>query len=169
MWKAYFGHGARVIGIDIDPICKAHDEVGIEIFTGSQDDPALINQIIDRYDAFDIIIDDGSHIMRHVMKSFELLYDKVDPHGVYLVEDLHTAYWDEYEGGLKRAGTFMEFVKDKLDEINAAHARGAIPVSTFTRSTACIAVYDSVVVFEKRPQGTRQTSITTGMGYAEQE
>lgn len=95
MWKAYFGHGARVIGIDIDPICKAHDEVGIEIFTGSQDDPALINQIIDRYDAFDIIIDDGSHIMRHV--------------------------------------------------------------------------YDSVVVFEKRPQGTRQTSITTGMGYAEQE
>jgi SAM-dependent methyltransferase len=169
MWKAYFGHGARVVGIDINPACKVHEEAGIEIFIGSQDDPALIDQILDRYDAFDIVIDDGSHIMRHVMKSFELLYDKVAPHGVYLVEDLHTAYWDEYEGGLKRAGTFMEFVKEKLDEINATHTRGAIPVSTFTRSTACIAVYDSVVVFEKRPQGTRQTSMTTGMGYAEQD
>lgn len=168
MWKAYFGHGARVIGIDIDPACKAHEEDGIEIFIGSQDDPALINQIVDRYGTFDIVIDDGSHIMRHVMKSFELLYERVDPHGVYLVEDLHTAYWDEYEGGLKRPGTFMEFVKDKLDEMNAPHTRGAIPVSTFTRSTACISVYDSVVAFEKRPQGARQTYITIGMGHTEQ-
>ena len=57
----------------------------------------------------------------------------------------------------------MEFVKHKLDEINAVHAKGALPVSEFTRSTDCIACYDSVVVFERRRQGSRQAPITQGM------
>ncbi|MER8746769.1 hypothetical protein NKH54_27480 [Mesorhizobium sp. M1004] len=29
---------------------------GIEIFIGSQEDPALIDQIVDKYHAFDIVI-----------------------------------------------------------------------------------------------------------------
>ena len=163
MWKAYFGEGARIVGIDIDPDCKKHEADGIDIFIGSQDDPALTDQVVAKYTDFDIVIDDGSHIMRHVMKSFELLYDKVKPHGVYLVEDLHTAYEGEYEGGLKRAGTFIEFVKDKIDELNATYTGGGVPVSDFTRSTDCIAIYDSIIVFEKKPQGRRQAAITSSM------
>jgi len=69
--------------------------------------------------------------------------------GVYMVEDLHTAYWDEYEGGLHRKGSFVERCKDFIDELNADHARGALPPTEFTRSTLSIHIYDSVVVFEK--------------------
>lgn len=54
----------------------------------------------------------------------------------------------------------MEFVKDRLDDINALHGKGAFPVTEFTRSTHSISVYDSVVVFEKRPQGVRQAIVT---------
>lgn len=54
----------------------------------------------------------------------------------------------------------MEFVKDRLDEINAVHARGAIPVTEFTLATDAICCYDSVVVFERRRQGQRQAPIT---------
>ncbi len=37
---------------------------------------------------------------------------------------------------------------------------GSLAMSPFTRATDCIAVYDSVVVFEKKPQGVRQAPIT---------
>lgn len=163
MWKEYFGRGSRIVGLDIDPQCKAHEAEGIEVFIGSQDDPALVDAIFARYPKVDIVLDDGSHIMQHMVASFELMYERVQPHGVYLVEDTHTCYWSEYGGGLKREGSFMEFVKHKLDEINAVHARGALPVSAFTRSTDCIACYDSIVVFERRPQGARQAPITQPM------
>ena len=31
---------------------------------------------------------------------------------------LHTAYWTNYEGGLRRRGTFIEVVKDIIDDMH---------------------------------------------------
>ena len=163
MWKEYFGPGAQIIGVDINPECKAHERDGVEIFIGSQDDPDLMRSIREKYPRIDIVLDDGSHMMKHMNSTFSLLYQAVNPLGVYIVEDTHTCYWDEYEGGLKRDGSFMEFVKDRLDEINAVHTRDALPVTTFTQSTDAICIYDSVVVFERRPQGARQAPQTRPM------
>jgi len=163
MWKEYLGPESRIIGIDIDPACKVHEDDGIEIFIGSQDDPATIDAIFTKYPKVNIVLDDGSHLMRHMISSFELMYHRLVPNGVYIVEDTHTCYWDEYEGGVGRDGSFMEFVKQKLDEINAVHTRGKLPVTDFTRSTDCIACYDSIIAFERRRQGERQAPITQGM------
>jgi len=163
MWKEYFGPESRVIGIDINPECKKHEGDGIEVIIGSQDNPAIIDEIFSKYPQVDIVVDDGSHMMQHMISSFELIYHRLQPNGVYIVEDTHTSYWNEYGGGLGHKGSFMEFVKQKLDEINAVHTKGAIQVSEFTRSTDCIVCYDSVVVFERRPQGKRQPVISQGM------
>ena len=163
MWKEYFGPGSQIIGVDINPDCKAHEGEGIEVFIGSQDDPALINSIFAKYPHVDIVLDDGSHFMAHMIASFELMYHRVRGNGVYMVEDTHTCYWDAFGGGLKREGSFMEFVKQKLDEINAVHTVGLLPISEFTRSTDHIACYDSVVVFERRRQGERQAPVTKAM------
>jgi cephalosporin hydroxylase len=163
MWKEYLGPGAKIIGIDINPDCKQHEGDNIDIFIGSQDDPELIETVLKKYPHIDIVLDDGSHMMRHMIKSFELLYDFVDARGVYMVEDAHTSYWEEYEGGLKRSGSFMEFAKDRIDDLNAVHARDSIPITQFTRTTDAICIYDSVVVFEKRRQGVRQTPATMPM------
>lgn len=160
MWRAYFGAGARIVGIDIDPACKAHESEGIEVFVGSQDDPQLLDRIVAKYGPIDIVIDDGSHHAHHVVATFQHLYGHVQPHGVYFVEDTHTSYWDEYGGGLGRAGSFMEFAKGKLDEINAVHTRDAVQPTPFTRETDAICIYDSVVVFEKKPQARRQYLMT---------
>jgi cephalosporin hydroxylase len=162
MWKAFFGEGSRIIGVDIDPSCKAHEAEGIEVFIGSQDDPALINRIFEKYPHIDIVLDDGSHLMWHMRASFELIYERVDPYGLYMVEDTHTSYLPAYQGGLREPGSFMEFVKGKLDELNALYTGDALPVSAFTKSTACVACYDSIVVFERKPQGIRN-SASTGM------
>lgn len=163
MWKNYFGEGVKVIGIDIKPECKKYEEEGVEIFIGSQDDPELLNSICAKYPTIDIVLDDGSHIMRHMIASFELLYPKVSHNGLYMVEDAHTCYFEEYEGGLGKDSTFIEFAKRKIDEIHAGHTRKALPVTDFTRTTGAICFYDSVVVFEKQKQGKRQAPITEPM------
>ena len=165
MWKAYFGAGARIIGVDIRPECKQLEGEGIEVFVGSQDDPALFDAIFAKYPKIDIVLDDGSHKMPHVMASFQLLYHRISRDGVYMVEDLHTAYWDEFDGGYRREGTFIEHAKTLIDAINAAHIRDdAVPISDFTVSTQSISIYDSIIAFEKRPQGRRFAPITHAMG-----
>jgi SAM-dependent methyltransferase len=166
MWKEYFGEGSRVIGIDIDPACRKHECEGIEIFIGSQDDPALLDRVLEAHDAIDIVIDDGSHQMKHLRATFEQLYHRISPFGLYLLEDLHTCYWEQYGGGLNEPASFMEFTKQKLDEINAVHTRGAVPPTRFTAETAAICVYDSIVVFERAPQGRRQAPMTERMPLA---
>ena len=164
MWKNYFGDGAKVIGIDINPECKQHESPGIEIFIGSQDDNTFLNLIKNKYKDFDIIIDDGSHKMSHMKKTFIELYSSVKDHGIYLVEDTHTCYRSENEGGLRKKDSFIEVAKELVDHLNAVHTRGEIPVSSFTTGTSSISFYDSIIVFEKSPQAARRSIITRGMG-----
>ncbi|MBB6468465.1 limonene-1,2-epoxide hydrolase [Aminobacter lissarensis] len=163
MWRDYFGPRTTIIGLDIDPQCKQHEAEGIEIVIGSQADTAILDEIVRRHPKINIVLDDGSHVMNDMIATFEHLYPRIDVNGLYLVEDLHTCYWEEYGGGLRRQGSFIELIKERIDDINAMHARGAIPVSEFTRSTDSMAIYDSVVVFEKRRQGRRQAIMTGGL------
>jgi hypothetical protein len=163
MWKEYFGGGCKVVGLDINPECKQHAAEDIDVFIGSQDDPAVISAILEKYPHIDIVLDDGSHLSRHMIRTFELLYSRISPLGVYLVEDTHANYWPDWEGGLRKSDTFMEFSKAKVDELNAVHTQGALAPTALTVSTDAIAFYDSIVVFEKRPQGFRQAPITAGM------
>jgi 23S rRNA U2552 (ribose-2'-O)-methylase RlmE/FtsJ len=164
MWKEYFGPGSEIIGVDIKPNCKEHEAEGIEVFIGSQDDPSLWDIILEKYPDVDIVLDDGSHVMKHMIATFEQLYHRVNANGIYMVEDTHTCYWSKYDGGYKKSDSFMEFAKEKIDELNAFHMKKSeVRISDFTRSTDYIAFYDSIVVFEKKPQGSRQSPITIGM------
>jgi hypothetical protein len=149
MWKRYFGPHAHIVGIDILPECKEFEEDQIEIRIGAQQDRQFLENVIAEFGAPDIVLDDGSHVMSHVIASFQFLYPRVAKNGVYMVEDLHTAYWEEYEGGLRKPTTFIELSKNLLDELNADHSRGALVPTEFTRTTLSMHFYDSVTVFEK--------------------
>lgn len=149
MWKRFFGPHARVIGIDINPACGAFVEDQIEVRIGDQSDPIFLYKIVQEFGPPDVVIDDGSHVMSHIQASFAALYPLVSRNGVYFVEDLHTAYWDEFEGGLKRKESFIETCKGLIDELNADHTRGAVGPTPFTHSTMSMHFYDSIVVFEK--------------------
>lgn len=67
---------------------------------------------------FDMILDDGSHINRHVITSFNHLIDYVKSEGVYIIEDTCTAYWDEWEGGFRHPASSIEFAKNLVDDVN---------------------------------------------------
>ena len=53
-------------------------------------------------------------------------------------------------GGVKVPGTFIEFAKDIIDEINAPLSDGAVKSTCNTAHVGGIHFYDSMVVFEKR-------------------
>jgi hypothetical protein len=93
--------------------------------------------------------------------SFEQLYPLMSPYGVYAVEDLHACYSEKYGGGYKAPNSFWEFVKDKIDELNAGRTQGAITSTAFTRSTKAIHIYKSIVVFDRAPH---KRSISTRVG-----
>lgn len=162
MWSEYFGPGAQIIGLDIDPACAQHRGKGIDVLIGDQKSPELAEDIRNRYGELSIVIDDGSHVMGDVIASFDLYYKAVTANGVYMVEDMHTAYWPKFDGGLLKKDTFIELSKSLIDRLNAVHIP-ELPVDEFTRSTDSISFYDSVVVFEKRPQGHRQAPVTNPM------
>jgi len=149
MWRRYFGPLATIVGLDIDPRCKAHEENGVFVRIGDQSDPQFLRQVMEEFGAPDIVLDDGSHQMGHIQASFEVLYPTLPKNGVYMVEDLHTAYWPDFGGGLDAPESFINRAKGLIDELNADHARGAVTPTAFTRETFAMAFYDSMIVFEK--------------------
>ncbi|MEH2082682.1 MAG: hypothetical protein V7K89_22680 [Nostoc sp.] len=90
MWKAYFPN-SMIYGIDIVDK-KPLEEPRIKIFQGSQDDESFLKRVISETGGLDIIIDDGSHVNEHVIKSFNTLFPALNDNGIYVVEDTFTSY-----------------------------------------------------------------------------
>jgi cephalosporin hydroxylase len=150
MWRSYFGPRSQIIGVDIDPRCKAFEEPGIRVRIGDQEDRDFLQALVSEVGPIDVVIDDGGHTMAQQIATFEVLYPALRPDGVFLVEDVHTSYWAHYAGGLQRPGTFIEYAKRLIDQLNAWHSREpAFVVDDFTRTTRSMHFYDSIVVFER--------------------
>lgn len=148
MWKWYFGDNANIFGIDIDE-SKMFEEDRIKTFHADQSDANQIINIFSQIGKLDIVIDDGSHNMVDQIISFETLYPRIDDNGIYLVEDTHTSFFEEYGGGVGNKNTFLSYIKDYIDKLTAFHSRGKIPLCNFSISTNSMHFYNSVVIIEK--------------------
>lgn len=150
MWRDYFGPHAQIVGVDINPACLMHASEGIKVIIGDQEDRDFLHELRNQVGEVDILIDDGGHTMAQQLATFDVMFDAVAKDGVYLVEDLHTSYWEEYGGGWKNPGTFIEFSKTLVDRLNAWHSRDPeLRPDTFTKTVTGLHFYDSVMVLEK--------------------
>src|SRR5262245_27655246 len=118
MWKAYF-RKARIFGIDIADK-SPHREHRIHTFQGSQDDREFLDYVAQQIGRIDIIIDDGSHINRHVVASFQSLFPRLAEGGIYVIEDLLTAYVPGYGGSEdpQDTTTSIGMLKGMIDGLN---------------------------------------------------
>jgi len=91
-WRDYF-HNAQIWGIDIDPTANLDYGERINVITGSQVDLSALNNIAPNQE-FDIIIDDGSHLVDHIITTYEFLWPRVKSGGYYVMEDLGCTYGD---------------------------------------------------------------------------
>jgi len=163
MWKQYFGPEARICGVDINPDCKQFEEDQIQIFIGDQTDREFISELKNTLGHIDIVIDDGGHTMIQQLTTFRELFPFVGETGIYLVEDLHTSYWEEFGGGYKANGSFVEYAKGFIDSMNAWHSRDPRLVpDSMTRTATGIHFYDSILVIEKYPNGSKPIQSMTG-------
>ena len=162
MWQRYFGPLARIVGIDINPECIEHESPGIFVRIGDQSDHSFLQSVIDEFGVPDIVLDDGSHQMKHIADSFQFFYPKMHKNAIYMVEDLHTAYWEEFGGGMDEPDTFINISKSFVDRLNADHTRGKLQPDLITRQTFCISFYDSIVCIEKGDVWWKQAPITGG-------
>ncbi|MCM3541135.1 class I SAM-dependent methyltransferase [Priestia endophytica] len=161
MWKHYFGDKATIFGLDIDPLCKSLEEEQVNIIIGDQGDRSFWNITKNSLPKFDIIIDDGGHHMDQQKITFEEMFPVLSSHGVYLIEDLHTSYLEEYGGGFGKSDNFIEYSKKLIDNLNAWYSRDPqLSVNQFTTSTWSMSYYDSVLVIEKRPREQSHARIT---------
>ena len=91
MWKDYFVN-SNIYGIEIDkPGCdhmKADPRFeGLHIINENVDNHAEMLAHLEGIN-FDVIIDDGSHVLRHQTASYHVLKHKLNPDGIYIIEDV---------------------------------------------------------------------------------
>lgn len=87
MWRNYFTKAKKIVGIDIRedfvlPIFKNLDGVTYH-FCDAYDE-----SFVKTLPKFDIIIDDGSHLLEHQVRFVELYLDHLKSGGVMVVEDI---------------------------------------------------------------------------------
>ncbi|MCL2020819.1 MAG: tetratricopeptide repeat protein [Betaproteobacteria bacterium] len=124
VWKKYLPPGSEIHGMDINPKClELNFSANIHFHLGSAADNAFVNCLFaDK--GFDIIIDDGSHLCGEVISTFLNLFKKINPGGIYIIEDMHTSYWENFGGGLRNKNSSIEFFKQFIDTIHADYIRG---------------------------------------------
>ena len=150
MWSRYFGPLSNIISIDINPDCKQYEQQNINVRIGDQSNLEFLQSVIDEFGIPDIVLDDGSHDQNHINASFDFLYPKMPYNSIYLIEDLHTSYWESHHGGLYNQNTFINRSKQMIDQLNINYTKGALEKDQILDGTFSINFYDSIVVLEKQ-------------------
>lgn len=159
MWRNYFHPDSIIIGVDINPQCKIFEKDNIFIEIGSQDDPLFWNFVMQKYSNFDIIIDDGGHVMKQQIVSFVELFPRLNNGGIYLCEDTHTSYWIKFGGNIKGNRTFIGFAKNLVDDLHGFHLKNP---RYYTSHISFVHFFDSIVVIGKE-QRNKPFSISSGL------
>jgi 23S rRNA U2552 (ribose-2'-O)-methylase RlmE/FtsJ len=151
LWLRYFGEGASIHGVDINPRCKEYEEPGISVHIGDQSDDVFLREICERFGPFDVVIDDGSHQVEHQKQTLETLWPFINEGGVYVCEDTHTSYFTRFGGGYRRNGTFIERAKDLVDSLHMwwSGRMSREQTAAWTPYLAAVHFYPACLVLEK--------------------
>ena len=140
LWKRYFGASARLVGVDILPECAQYEDPSrnIHVRIGSQDDPDFLQKLVAEFGPFDIIIDDGSHIASEQIASFNTLFlSGLRNGGVYLIEDIESAYWGKRTGQLDVEFSIVDYAHAVIDLIHRPYCDHDYPFFLLKRQGPC--------------------------------
>lgn len=160
-WREYLPTGSRIVGIDIDPKCADLTFKGdTTVVIADSGDPEALAAAAGP-EEFDVIIDDGSHQQTDILNGLEVLWGRLAAGGVYIIEDLHCAYWGSHGGGFRSPSSAVEHLKRYVDALHVDHYDLGSSAPESEQSTllslsprlARISFYDSVAVLEKYPDG----------------
>lgn len=123
IWSKYFPHAEKLIGCDINPDCAqlSYDDPRIALVIGDANTSEAEAEVLAHSERFDLIIDDGSHTSIDIIRTFSRYFSRLNDGGLYVVEDLHCSYWQEFGGGLYAPYSSVAFFKRLADVVNQQH------------------------------------------------
>jgi len=95
LWRDYFPK-ANIYGLEINQEYK-NDK--IYVMKGNQNKISDLKKLVEITKECEVILDDGSHVPSHQLKSFNYLFENcLKKGGVYIIEDIETSYWKREKG-----------------------------------------------------------------------
>ncbi|MEX2739904.1 class I SAM-dependent methyltransferase [Rhizobium mongolense] len=161
MWASYFTN-AQVVGVDIDPTAEKDYGERISVVIGDQTRKSVLDKALNALPSVDVIIDDGSHINNLTVATFEYLWPRLRPGGIYVIED--TVCVGELRLGNTRAQTEqlvltllrgLEVNGRIMTKGNAADFYKINPdycLNDYERWVESVELYRGVYVIRKRPR-----------------
>lgn len=149
MWRTYFPR-SKIFGIDIYEK-SVHDETRIKTFKGSQIDEEFLMRVLKDIGRVDVIIDDGSHLNEHVIRTFQLLFPHLSADGIYAIEDTQTSYWANAGGstGLNNQATTMGLFKKLIDGLNHVEFEHDYNPTYYDKNITAMHFYHNLIFVEK--------------------
>ena len=89
------------------------------VFQADQRDPT----IIDKLPMLDFVTEDCSHQMPNSIATFELLEPKLNPGGVYVIEDVYPEFYDDYCADGRFDIYDVRDIKDRVDDVVAVYRK----------------------------------------------
>ena len=123
IWSRYFKNARKLVGCDINTACNRliFEDPRISVVVGNAVDFQIYESIRKEAGNFDLIIDDGSHTSSDIIKAFARYFPLLNDDGLFVAEDLHCSYWEDYEGGLYDPYSSVSFFKALADIVNYEH------------------------------------------------
>lgn len=90
MWEEFFG-SPLIVGVDILEK-KQYETNNIKTVVADQGKREELFKCLDICKEYDIIIDDGSHIIGHQISTLANIFPYLTSGGTYILEDLHTSF-----------------------------------------------------------------------------
>lgn len=148
-WARYFTHpDARIVGLDIDLTrVRIPDDNRVTVAEGDASNPETLRAIVESMGgALDIVIDDGSHLIAQQRASLTHLRQYLRSGGVYIVEDLHTHFWER----ANPADAFQWLTDIAADIVGRGAERSNRTDATPNGDLLSLSFYQSLAVFRKR-------------------
>jgi hypothetical protein len=157
----------------------------VQVIVGNANEAPTFQKIVQRSPGFDLIVDDGSHRTNDVISSFLSYFPLLKPGGVFIAEDMHCAYWEEYGGGVLNDRSCAAFFRRLMDTVNSDHFREADSGSLFqawlpraqmnaflaANPVLSVAAHDSMFIVRKasvaRPRGLGREIIVGDVAIAD--
>jgi SAM-dependent methyltransferase len=152
----YFDRDVTLYGIDYDTRFLDHKFGDARVYHefGDQSKPEFWKSYLTNKPDFDIIIDDGGHEMMEQIITLISTFPRLKDGGIYIVEDTHTSYWEQWNGGFDKSNTFVSFAKSLVELLHKDHIKDrSAPqdlINIFT-NLKCVTFYNSVTILEKGP------------------
>lgn len=92
LWRDYFPN-ADVFGIDHNPFCHNVRGARIQCIEADAYTDDTVEKLRESVGSFDVLIDDGSHLLPHLKFFAEKYTSLLAPGGVLVIEDVPTMDW----------------------------------------------------------------------------